>query len=327
MSTNSPKNTEDQEIDMAMVSQKIGSFFQKIKDAIFDAILFVIKYKIIIGLLFFLGVGLGLYLDKTQKTYDNFMTVRPNYGSVDYLYTKVMLLNAVIRERDTAFLKKIGVEEPSKISYIDIQPIVDVYQFVNNNTERNFELLRLIAEDSDMKKVLEEQTTSKNYAFHVIYFKTKKLTSRKKTVEPILKFLNNSQYYSKIQKEYIKNVHNKYKANEIIIGQIDGFLNGLNNPNAAKGEKLVYFNENSPLKDVIEMKERTIREQAEIKIDLLNLDRIIKETNTELNIENNENVNGKLKLILPFLFIMLFVALRMFLNFYRSQKLKRAQQA
>ncbi|MFT3794518.1 hypothetical protein [Flavobacterium sp.] len=328
MSTNSQQQNEEQELDLAIVSKKIGGFFQWFKDVVFDSIQFVFKHKIVIGLLFVLGVGLGLYLDKTQKTYDNFITVKPNYGSVDYLYTKVALLDAIIREKDTAFLERIGVAEPSKIGYIDIKPVIDVYQFVNNNSDRNFELLKLIAEDSDMKKVLEETTTSKNYSFHNIYFRTKKLTNRKKTVEPLLRFLNDNNYYKKVQSEYIKTIQTKIKANDLIIAQIDGFLNGFTtNPNGLKSEKLVYFNENSPLKDVIEMKDRVVREQADIKLDLINLDKIIKETSTTLNIENNESVNGKLKFVLPILFILLYVSGYLFVTFYKTQRLKRAQQA
>ncbi len=327
MSTNSPHN-EDQELDLAALSQKVKGFFQSINDAVFNSIQFVIRHKIALGILLLLGIGIGIYLDKTNKTYDNLVTVKPNFGSVDYLYTKVDLINSKIKEKDTVFLKRLGIQDPEKLSIIEIKPIVDVYQFVNNNNERNFELLKLIAEDSDMKKVVEEQTTSKNYTFHTIYFKTKKMTNRTRTVDPLMKFFNSNEYYKKVQKEYIKNIYVKVKANDLIIAQIDGFLNGFSNaPDGTKSDKLVYYNENSPLKDVIEMKDRVVREQANIKVDLISLDKIVKEINTELNIENTEAANGKLKLILPLIFIALFVCIRLFMSFYRRQSLKRAQQA
>lgn len=325
MSTNSTHN-EDQEVDLAQISKKVKGFFQSMNDAFFDCIQFVIRHKIALGILFVLGVGIGIYLDKTQKTYDNLLTVKPNFGSVDNLYSKVELINSKIKEKDTLFLQSIGIKEPSKLSYIDMQPIIDAYQFVNNNSERNFDLLKLIAEDSDMKKVLEEPITSKNYTYHAIYFKTKKRTSRDKTVEPLMKFFNSNAYYQQLQKEYVKNVYNKIKANDVIIAQIDGFLNGFtNSPDAPRSEKLVYYNENSPLKDVIEMKDRIIREQANIKIELISLDKIVKETNVELNIENTEAVNGKLKFVLPLIFIGLFIGFRLFMSFYRKQSLKRTQ--
>lgn len=322
MSTNANPNPEDQEIDLAAVSKKIEGVTQSIKNFVFNCILFVLKYKIIIGALFVLGVGIGIYLDKTNKTYENQMVVSPNFGSADYLYAKIDLVSSKIKERDTMFLEKIGIKDASKITDIEIKPIIDIYQFVNNNGERNFELLKLMAEDSDMKKTLEERPTSKNYTFHLIKFKTKNRTNREKTIDPLLNYLNNTTFYSKIQKQELENIKIRMKSNDLIISQIDNFLNGIGNGGAA-GQKLVYYNENSPLNDVIETKERLVREQGNQRINLVTMDKIIKEVSQVINIENNESVNGKLKLILPFLFIFIFVAIRLFLNFYKEQSLKR----
>ena len=322
MSTNSTHNPEDQELDLAALSRKMSSFTQSIKNGIFNAILFLLKYKFIIGALFILGVGLGIYLDKTNKNYENQLVVAPNFGSADYLYAKIELINSKIKERDTTFLKAIGIKEPSKFKSIEIKPIIDIYQFVNNNGERNFELLKLMAEDSDMKKTLEERPTSKNYGYHLITFKTKQMTNKAKTIQPLLDFLNNSNYFSKIQKEELNNIRIRMQANDLILSQIDNFLNGIGN-GGASGDKLVYYNENSPLNDIIETKERIVREQGNQRINLVTMDKIIKEVSQVINIENTEATNGKLKLVLPLLFIFIFLVIRLFLNFYREQSLKR----
>jgi len=326
MSTNSQRNTEDQEIDMAMVSQKFKGFFQAMNDFTYDTIQFVLKNKIILAALFVLGVGIGIYLDKTNKTYDHELVVTPNFGSSDYLYGKVDLINAKVRENDTLFLKRIGIKDPSKFSKIEIKPIVDIYQFINNNNERNFELLKLMAEDSDIKKIIEEQPTSKNYRFHLISFKTKKFTTNDKTIKPLLNFLNSSSYFDQIQKVAVDNIKEKMQANDIIINQIDGFLNGIAS-GQGKSEKTVYYNENSPLNDIIETKERLVREQGEQKINLITTQKIIREVSEVLNIENNESVNGKLKMVLPFVFICLFILLKLFIAYYKKQSARRAQIA
>lgn len=327
MSTNSQNNAGEQEIDLAMVSDKIKGFFQGINDMVFNCIQFFLKYKYVIIALFVIGVGLGVYMDKTNKTYDNELVVTPNFGSTDYLYSKVALISSKIGERDTMFLKAIGIQEPQKLEKIEIKPIMDVYEFVNSKNERNFEMLKLMAEDSDIKKIMEEKTTSKNYKYHVISFRTKNYTNTKKTIEPLLKYFNNSTFYSQVQKEYVNNVHVKMKANDLIIAQIDGFLNGFSG-NAADGksDKLVYYNENSPLKDVIETKDRLVSEQGYLRIGLISMDKIVKEISQVINIQNKEATSGKMKLVLPLLFISIFVAIRLFLNFYQAQILKRKQQ-
>ena len=114
MSTNSPKNAEEQEVDLALISQKVKGFFQSMNDFVFNMIDFILRNKIILGTLFVLGVGIGIYLDKTNKTYDHQLVVTPNFGSADYLYAKIDLIDAKIKENDTVFLKGIVIEEPSK---------------------------------------------------------------------------------------------------------------------------------------------------------------------------------------------------------------------
>ncbi len=273
-----------------------------------------------------LGVGIGIYLDSTNKTYDHQLVVKPNFSSADYLYARVALLNAKISERDTMFLKNIGVQEPSKFTKITVEPIVDIYQFINNSGDKNFELLRLMAEDSDIKKIIEDKPTSKNYVYHLISFKTKNRTNKERTIDPIMNFFNTNDFYSKIQKEAINNVNILMKTNEVTLQQIDNFLNGFSNadPNG-KSEKLVYYNENSPLNDIIQTKERIVKEQGYNRINLVSLDKIIKQVSQTINIENKESINGKLKFVLPLIFLGIYFLIYLFINFYKSQSLKRAQ--
>jgi len=320
MSTNSQNNSNNQEIDLSIISQKIGGFFSTIKRFVFRSIQFLIKHIIIIGFLLIIGVGLGLYLDNTQKTYNNQIIVQPNFGSTDYLYSKIDLLESKIKENDTLFLANLGIHNPSKLLKIEIKPILDVYRFINNS-EQNLELLKLMSESSDINKIVEEKTTSKNYKYHLISFRTKYKTDLKKTFEPILNYLNNSSYFSKIQKEYINNELYKMKANDLTIAQINGFLNSFSNTinGNSKSDKLVYYNENTQLNDVILTKDRLTKEQGDLRIDLVSLDKIIKESSRTLNIENKESINGKLKFILPFLLIFIYLGINYFVSFYKKQ--------
>ena len=204
-------------------------------------------------------------------------------------------------------------------------PGSSVWKFGNSifeGPEQNFQILKLMSDDSDVKKIIEDKTTSKNYPYHLISFTTKDYTTRKKTVEPLMKYLNNSVYYNKIQKEYVNNVHEKIKANDIIIAQIDAFLNGLSRSDAAKDNKLVYYSENSQLNDVIEIKDRLLKEQGNNRIDLVNIDQIEKESNSILNIENKTAVNGKLKFVLPFILVLIYLGIFFFIRFYKAQSLK-----
>ncbi|HRB72356.1 MAG TPA: hypothetical protein PK776_10970 [Flavobacterium sp.] len=317
-------NSEDKEIDLSQVSKKIGSAFQSFSDWIFDGILFVKKNIIIISVLFVLGAGLGFYLDKSGKVYENQAIVIPNFESVDYLYAKVSLLNAKIKERDYNFLTKLGIKNPKDISKIGIEPIIDIYRFIDNS-EENFQMIKLMAEDGDMQKILEDEVTSKNYKFHAISFLTNGVTNRSETLDPLMKFFNDSDYYKMVQQEKINDIQLKIKSNKETIDQINGILNQFSGSigSQQKSDKLVYYNENTQLNDVIKTKSQLINDLGYLSIELKNYESIIKESSATINVRDTKSLNGKLKLVLPLFFIVLFLCFGMLRSFYKKQMIKR----
>ncbi|WP_035676753.1 hypothetical protein [Flavobacterium limnosediminis] len=323
--SNSPQtNPNDQEIDLGQLSKKIGDKIQSLIDWLFDGILFIRRNIIVIGILFVLGAGLGFYMDKNTKVYDHEVIVTPNFGSTDYLYSKVDLISAKIKEGDTVFLKQIGIKNPKKFAKIAIEPIPDIYRFISGN-EQNFEMIKLLAEDGDLKKIVEDNLTSKNYSYHKITFVTSDKTSEGKTLEPLLDYLNDNEYYRGLQKEYLNNINVKIKENDSIIGQINGVMNQFSKAVGGnqKSDKLVYYNDNTQLNEVLKTKEALINEQGNKRIELITSDKIVKENSHILNVKNTKSTNGKMKLVLPVFFIGLFVLFGMFRSFYRRQLAKR----
>lgn len=323
MSTKVPQNNEDQEIDLVVISKKISNFFNGINTSIFRAIQFFIRNWIIVLILILTGFGLGWFLDKTQKKYDNQIIVTPNFGSVDYLYDKIDLINSKIKEDDTLFFKnKIGIQHPASLKFIEIIPIVDIYKLIENKPE-NFELIKLMADNGDIKKIIKDNLTSKNYRFHRISIATDDLIDDKNIIDPLLNFLNKTDYYKNIQEAKLANIKEKIIQNDTTISQINGVLGGFsNNINASqKSDKLVYYNENTQLNDVIKTKGDLINEQGNFRIELISYDKVIKDISTTLNIEKTGFLYGHKKLLLPLLFIFIYILLQFFKTFYKKQKL------
>ena len=125
MSQNST-NSDNQEIDLSMISNKINGFFGRIGTSIYRGIVFFKRNLLFTSILVVAGVGLGIFLDTTNKSYDSEIIVKPNFGSIDYLYSKIDLLESKIKERDTLFLKSIGIEKPKNINLIEIEPVIDI---------------------------------------------------------------------------------------------------------------------------------------------------------------------------------------------------------
>jgi uncharacterized membrane protein len=323
MNKNVPNNQEDQEIDLSQISRKIGSFFEWISARIFSGLMFFIRNRIIVSILLVVGISAGWYLDKTQKNYNHQIIVTPNFGSNDYLYSKINLLNSKIKENDTIFLKENGFSNAEIIKSIEVEPIIDVYQFTAINPQ-NFELLRLMSEDGDLNKIMEDEITSKNYPFHQLLINSSKKVTDEEFVNPLLNYLNISDYFLKVQKERINITKVKMNENDSIIKQIDDVLNSFKN-NLNKNQRssnLVYFNENTQLNDIIKTKNDLIAEQGSLRLDLINYEKIIKEVSIVTNIKNTKSINGKMKFVMPVALILLFIFLHLFIGFYRKQAAK-----
>ena len=316
MSTTPNNVSDNQEIDLSQISKKIGQGFQNIGALIFSCIQFFLKNAIIIILLFVVGIGLGYVLDNGKKSYSHEIIVMPNFGSTNYLYGKIELINSKIKEGDTLFLKEMGFQNPKKISKLEIEPIVDPYSFVRES-EENFELLKLIAEDGSIDKVLKDNMTSKNYTFHRITFSTKGLATDKGTFQPLFNSFNDSDYYKIIQKNVLDNIKVKVEYNDQTLNQINAILNSFSNETnkSSKSGSLVYYNENTQLDEVLKTKYSLVSEQGNRKIELINYEKIVKDVSVIANIEKGSSS----KLILPLLFILLFICGKLFFGFYKNQ--------
>jgi hypothetical protein len=314
------------EIDLLTVFSRIGDFFEWINTLLFRIIRFFVKNAIVITVLVVVGFGLGKYLDSTLKVYDNRIIVAPNFGSSDYLYSKINLLKAKIAEGDTIYLKKIvGLQQPKTLKGIDIKAITDVYQFIEDK-EKNFDLIKLMSEDAGLQKVLSDTITSKNYTYHKIYLTTNSLVNDQDFVQPLINYLNKSDYYNKIQAISLKNLQQEIVQNDTILAQINSVLNGFSNGNRSKNDKLVYYNENTQLNDVLKTKEELIKDQGKNRIKLVRFDKTIKEISSILNIKKAKKIKGNMTFALPALFVILFVLLRFFVAFYKKQTLKEQER-
>lgn len=139
------------------------------------------------------------------KVYNHEISVIPNFGSNEYLYKKIEQINVKIKEKDTAFFKEIGLKKYKKIIKIEIEAYPAIYNFVNNKEqENNFELIKLMAEDGSIDKIMKNELTSKNYYHQKISIKTEGKLKREEFIDPILAYINSSPYFETQQKVYQK---------------------------------------------------------------------------------------------------------------------------
>lgn len=319
----------NQEIDLSIVSKAVSNFGAKLISKLVSFILFIKKKLIFLIVLFVVGALLGYVIDKTSKQYDSQIIVTPNLGGVDYLYSKVNLLSSKLIEGDTLFLSSIGVKNVKNIIEIKIKPIVDIYGFVNNSTSaasaqntQNFEMIKLLAEDSNITKVIEDELTGKNFPLHTISITTNSKVVRTEIINPILTYLNTDQYYNEVLKISESNVRFELAKNEKQIIQIDSIIKKLMvNLGKSKSNSLVYNSENDQLNPMFQLKNNLITTVGNQKIQLVKLNLIIKDVVVIINKFSVKGVNGKIKFILPFVLIGLYLFFTAIIIFFRQEKI------
>lgn len=318
----SAQNSQD-EIDLSVISRSIRNLFSSISSFIYNCIQFFIRNIIIIIVLVILGVALGYFLKSGDKKYEHNITVTPNFGSVEYLYDKIELLQSKIANRDTVYMKSVGFTNSENLLKIDIKAIVDIYKFVKTD-EINYKTFELLADGANVSKVIEETPTARNYKFHKIEFVTKGKIGDK-TVQELLAYLNNSAFYQKMQVEYTDELKVKITANEISIKQIDAILNAAaqNLTENRTASNFSYYNQSLQLPELIYSKNNFLRLQLENKVDLMMFDKVVKESSTMTNIKLKSKINNLLVIIVPILLIILFAFVIQFRKFYSREKQKQ----
>ena len=310
-------NSQEQEIDLSQIGKSISKVFQKAVNRCFDLLFFIQKKLIIVFVLLLLGGGLGFYLDK-EPNYTSDVVVIPNFGSNEYLYDKINLMSLKLKEKDQAFFTKIGIKNIKDFISIEIEPVNGIYDFINKEEHKNnFDFIKLMAEDGDIEKVLQDKTTSKNYYLHGINIKTAIVYNQKDLIDPILNFLQQSEYFLKLQKIQQFNLEEKLAANKSIIAQIDEIVLSLNQNKTGSS---VSISENTGLSDLIEKKDYLILENQKLSTNRLEFEKVIKDQDIVLNQMNTSGANNKMKFILPLLFVLFYLLGYWFSIVFKQQK-------
>lgn len=314
--------TDNQEIDLGNLFKKIEQFFISLISKVFQFLNFVKRNMLKLIAIVVIGFAIGLLLDNYTKKYNTEIIVNANYVSPDFLYSKVDLIQSKILAKDSAFFNKIGVKNYKSISKIEIEPIIDIYSFINNNTAiasnaqntQNFEMIKLLSETSDIEKVLKDKLTSKNYPFQVINIISKTKLNLGQT-KAIFDYLNSDEYYKKILDTSLENIKQETINNNIEIKELDTLIKIMaKNLEHQKSATIQIGGEKNQIADLISQKRLLMENNLNNKLRLINQSYIVKDLSTVANKTYNKGINDKLKLIIPFLLLVTFFAYHFFNN-------------
>ncbi len=292
-------HSQDQEIDLGQIGKGINSMLQGAIESFIKFILFLKKKLIVLIILGILGVVAAFLLG--SKSYTHEVSVIPNFKSNEYVYTKIAQINTKLREKDRAFFNQIGIQHSDRIKKIEIEAYPALFPFVNDKeNENNFELIKLMTEESGMDKIMNEESIGMNYYHHKITITTEGMLSKEAFITPLLKYLNTSTYFETQQKINLKNVQDKIVFNDSLIAQIDKII-GLLSSNSSN--TTVSISEKNSLPELVQKKDELIYANQFLLLKESNFDQIVKEESSVINIRKFDPLLLNPKVFLPLLLI------------------------
>jgi len=309
MSNKNEQNNIPEEIDLFSLKEFISKGINK---SIMNTFLFLKKNVYKLSLLFIIGLLLGVVVDYLLRSYVAEVVVNSNFTSNDYLYSRVDQLNNHFIQNSKS---EITISNYKKFTKIEVEPVVDVYTFVNNmspnalvnaQTSQNFEMLKLMSEKGDINKIIEDEVTSKNYDLQRIEIYSKEKVEEK-DIKSIINYLNKDDYFDSILHLNISNIKERIVKNDSIIAQIDKLIQSYSSSIARGDANVMFKNDNSEVNSLIIQKKELITKIDEDKLSLIRQNKIIKENTIVCNKINNKGIANKLKFIFPILFIFLFL--------------------
>lgn len=324
MSNKSEQNNIPEEIDLFSLKEFITNAINK---SIMNTFLFLKKNVYKLSLLFIAGVLLGGVADYLFKSYVAEVVVNSNFTTNDYLYSRVDQLNNHFIQNTN---KALPISNYKNFTKIEVEPVVDVYTFVNNmspnalvnaQTSQNFEMLKLMSEKGDINKIIKDEITSKNYDLQRINIYSKEKVDEK-DIKSIIKHLNKDSYFDSILHLNIENIKERIVKRDSTISQINKLIQSYSTSIAKGNTSVMFKNDNSELNDLIKQKNELIEKIDEDKLNLISQNKIIKENTIVYNKINDKGIANKLKFLFPLLFIFLFFVIN-----YLKYLNKKSQKA
>ncbi len=307
MEPHSNKHQPSEEIDLGYLFNKFGDFIKKCIKLLFLVIAFFLKYWIITVILIVVGFALGYYMDMNSKrVYSNEAIVIPNFESVDYLYDEVEMLNAKLKANDTLYFKSILDTNYVRFVSVEIEPIVDIYNFVSESRE-NIDIFRIFTQNQDVSEYIEDITTSKYYKYHRLKFDIIGNEYSEEIVEGLMNSINQNPHYLEYQAIGRENTALQIAENEKMIAQVDSIINAASSFAAGNlSSQSVYINDNSQLSNLITSKRELLDDRLKYKMREKDETEIVKLVSANYNVIGDEGLNISKKIKYPILLVFLF---------------------
>ena len=298
------KNTTTQEIDLSYISKKTSDFFDSIGFLLYKFFKFCIKNILILLVLLAIGIGVGYYLDNfREETYKHEVIVVPNFNSTSYLYNS-------IKNKDF---------KDSNISKATIEPVVDIYTFIQERYQ-NLEIAKYLSENNiKLEKFDEGNDVEKFYRYHKLTVYTKGKDENGENLQALLDELNSDPYYLSRQKVEKATMDTMILEITKSVASVNNILNKLGTPGTGSGDLNIEMY--SELNNLINSKKGSIEELGRLKVYQLEQTKVIYDSARVLNIKDKSFPK---MIVLPILLLGLFFGFSVVMSWFKKYSQRTA---
>lgn len=288
---------EDQEIDLSYLSKKVNLLLDELGYSIYKFFRFIIKNLIIVLTLLVAGVIIGYLLDKMEDdNYKHEIVVVPNFNSVSYLYDRI---------------ENLGFKG-TKIKSVEIEPVLDIYQFLNEEWN-NLEIAKYLSQNNiQFDKYKPKSNMEKFYKYHLITIITQGFDKNSKITDSLLIDFNQSPYFNERMK--IEKTGNELMVSiqTQSIEDINRILNKIGSQEVSKAE--LNIETYSELNDLINFKKQALKDINRAHLNELEYTKVIYPVSQIVNIKESKTSRV---ILVPIALLALFFMFSIFRNLYK----------
>ena len=329
-----PSNPSDlsSELDLGKLFDLIGRGFNRLFRSFLRLFLYLKRNIFWLVGLIIVGVVAGLLLrtlivEKQQLD----VIVTPQLNNVEYLNDVVMEIQADLAARDTALLRRIGLDsgQIDKIQ-IELEPIRDAKTSANSNRMAFLDVLKEFEQSDAIEDIVRSELQDQTTSDHRLSFYFKDPKYGEAFARKVIDYINNNDFYNELNAIYLENAQNRIRRNDSLINQIDLLIHNYTDRLAreqagAPGQLMLENEESLDVPSLFELKNALIRATEEKKLELVQRKTPIRVVNFGKPHKINKSLFGKRIVWIPSLLLMGFFLLSIikYLN-AQAERLKKS---
>ena len=311
MSKEEQQKNRPEEVDLGIIFQKLKNLLKSFLKGIVMVLQFFLNHKIVLTILLAIGIGSQFLLKmNNEKIYLNEFLVRTNFGSTDYLYSKVESIDKKLDSNDTIYLKNAFGKNYKRVTKVEVSPVTDVYRLVNQSTE-NKEIFKLLYKEYGDISFLEEEININQYPTHRIKILVEGKKNNKVISTKLHDYLSENPHFTELKFAALQSYKEQLEENMDINSQIDSIIKNRKNDNGTLprlDNNIISFTGSQNLNQLLKQKQSLLNDNFRLRTLIINNQQLLKIVDSSFAIysEEKNSINYILSFLLFFAYCIIY---------------------